>query len=160
MLGFPGGAAVKNPPANTGDPRNKGLIPGLGRSPGIENGNPLQYFLPEKCHGQRSLAGYSHGVAKGQTQLSNQADKTESTGVLPGTMAKSLIYIISFNPQGNTLGLFSLLSSLCVMHVQSLQSCPTLCDPMDYSPLGSSVRGILQAGILEWVAMPSSRGSS
>ena len=50
---------VKNPPANAGDPRNKGLIPELGRSPGIENGNPLQYFLPEKFHGQRSLAGYS-----------------------------------------------------------------------------------------------------
>ena len=33
------------------------------------------------------------------------------------------------------------------------QSCPTLCDPMDCSPPGSSVRGILQARILEWVAM-------
>ena len=37
------------------------------------------------------------------------------------------------------------------------QSCPTLCDPMDCGPPGSSVRGILQARILEWVAMPSSR---
>ena len=37
---------------------------------------------------------------------------------------------------------------------------PTLCDPMDCSPLGSSVHGILQARIREWVAMPSSRGSS
>ena len=37
---------------------------------------------------------------------------------------------------------------------------PTLCNPMDCSPPGSSVHGILQAGILEWVAMPSSRGSS
>ena len=43
---------------------------------------------------------------------------------------------------------------------KSLQSCPTLCDPMDYSPPDSSVHGILQARILEWVAMPSSRGSS
>ena len=34
------------------------------------------------------------------------------------------------------------------------------CDPMDYSLLGSSVHGILQARILEWVAMPFSRGSS
>ena len=41
-----------------------------------------------------------------------------------------------------------------------LQSCPTLGDPMDYSPPGSSVHGILQARILEWVAMLSSRGSS
>ena len=40
------------------------------------------------------------------------------------------------------------------------QSCPTPCDPMDCSPPGSSVHGILQARILEWVAMPSSRGSS
>ena len=40
------------------------------------------------------------------------------------------------------------------------QSCPTLCDPVDCSPPGSSVHGILQARILEWVAVPSSRGSS
>ena len=36
----------------------------------------------------------------------------------------------------------------------------TLCDPMDYSLPGSSIHGILQARILEWVALPSSRGSS
>ena len=35
-----------------------------------------------------------------------------------------------------------------------LQSCLTLCDPMDHSPPGSSVHGILKAGILEWVAIP------
>ena len=40
------------------------------------------------------------------------------------------------------------------------QLCPTLCDPMDCSPPGSSVHGILQERILEWVAMPSSRRSS
>ena len=39
------------------------------------------------------------------------------------------------------------------------QSCPTLCDPMDYSPPSSSVHGILQARILEWVVIPFSRGS-
>ena len=43
---------------------------------------------------------------------------------------------------------------------KSLQSCPTLCNPRDCGPQGSSVHGILQARILEWVAMPSSRGSS
>ena len=37
--------------------------------------------------------------------------------------------------------------------------CLTLCKPMYYSPPGSSVHGILQAGILEWVAIPFSRGS-
>ena len=40
------------------------------------------------------------------------------------------------------------------------QSCLTLCNPMDYSPPGSSVHSMLQTRVLEWVAMPSSRGSS
>ena len=40
------------------------------------------------------------------------------------------------------------------------QSCLTLCDPVDYSLLGSSVQGILQARILEWVAIFFSRGLS
>ena len=40
------------------------------------------------------------------------------------------------------------------------QSCPTLCDPMDCSPPGSSVHGLLQARILEWLAISSSRGTS
>ena len=43
---------------------------------------------------------------------------------------------------------------------KSLQSYLTLCDPMDCSPPGSSVHGILQARILEWVAMPFSKESS
>ena len=43
----------------------------------------------------------------------------------------------------------------CV-RAQSLQLCPTLCDPMDCSPPGSSVLGILQARIPEWVSMLSS----
>ena len=45
-------------------------------------------------------------------------------------------------------------------HKGSPQLCPTPCDPMECSPPGSSVRGILQARILEWVAIPFSRGSS
>ena len=52
------------------------------------------------------------------------------------------------------------LSSISQHCAQSLQSCPTLCSPMDCSLSGSSVHGIFQARILEWVAMPSSRGSS
>ena len=54
--GFPGGSAVKNPPAVQGD---TGSIPGLGTSPGEGNGNPLQCPCLENPHGQRSLAGYS-----------------------------------------------------------------------------------------------------
>ena len=50
--------------------------------------------------------------------------------------------------------------AITIMKVKVAQSCPTLCNPMDCSPPGSCVHGILQARILEWVAMPSSRGSS
>ena len=43
---------------------------------------------------------------------------------------------------------------------EAAQLCPTLCDPVDCNLLGSSVHGLLQARILEWVAIPFSRGSS
>ena len=54
----------------------------------------------------------------------------------------------------------------CVYHThaaaaaKSFQSCPTLCNPIDSSPLGSPVPGILQVRILEWVAIPFSRISA
>ena len=54
--------------------------------------------------------------------------------------------------------LYSHCSALCC--AKSLQSCSTLCDSMGCSPPGFSVHGILQARMLEWVPLPSSRGSS
>ena len=58
-------------------------------------------------------------------------------------------------------GMVSITNSMdmCYACAQSLQSCLTLCDPMDCSLPGSSVHEILQKRILEWVAMPSSRES-
>ena len=50
---------LKNPPANSGDVRDVGSIPGSGRISGGGHGNPLQYSCLENPHGQRSLAGYS-----------------------------------------------------------------------------------------------------
>ena len=46
------------------------------------------------------------------------------------------------------------------MHAKVLQSCPTLCDPIEQILPGSSVRGILQLKIQQWVSLPSSKGSS
>ena len=46
------------------------------------------------------------------------------------------------------------------MRAKSLQSCPTLCDPMDCSPPGASVHGIFQARVMEWAVISFSRGSS
>ena len=60
-LGFSSGAMVKNLPAGAGDIRDLGLIPGSGRSPGVENGNPLHYSCLGNSRGiprQGSLAGY------------------------------------------------------------------------------------------------------
>ena len=52
-------------------------------------------------------------------------------------------------------------TTLCEkMKVLLAQGCLTLCDPIDCNPPGSSVHGIVQARILEWVAIPFSRGSS
>ena len=52
------------------------------------------------------------------------------------------------------------LRTLCLLLKQGTQLCPTLCNLMDCSPPGSSVHEIFQARILEWVAIPFSRGSS
>ena len=60
---------VKNPLTIAGDARDADLIPRLGRW--IRKWQPTPVFLPRKFHGQKSLAGYSHGAAKSRTRLSN-----------------------------------------------------------------------------------------
>ena len=74
-------------------------------------------------------------------------------GLGPGTLPGHL------KAQGRGLALGHFPGNARV-RAKSLQSCPTLCDPMDCSPPGSSVRGILQARILDWAAIRSSSGSS
>ena len=66
-IGFPGGSDGKESTCNAGD---LGSIPGLGRSPGGEHGNPLQYFCLENPLGQRNLVGNS-------PQGSKELDTTE-----------------------------------------------------------------------------------
>ena len=67
-MGFPGCTVVKNLPANAGD---VGSIPGLGRSPGEENSNPLQYSCLEIPMDRGVWQATVHGFTKSQTQLSN-----------------------------------------------------------------------------------------
>ena len=67
FMGFPNGSAVKNPPANAGD---VGLISGLGRSPGGEHGNPVQYSCLGNPTGRGAWQAAVRGVAKSQTGLS------------------------------------------------------------------------------------------
>ena len=70
-LGFPGGAVVKKPPANAGDARDVGSIPGLGKSLEEGNGNPLQYSYLGYPMDRGAWQATVHGVAKTQTQLSD-----------------------------------------------------------------------------------------
>ena len=67
---------VKNPPANVGDVRVVGSIPGSGRSPGGGHGNPLQYFCLKNPHGQRNLEGYNPWCRKELDTMSDQAQVT------------------------------------------------------------------------------------
>ena len=60
---------VKNPPANAGDARNVGSIPGLRRSPGEGNGNPLQYAFLENSMDRGAWQATVRGVAKSWTRL-------------------------------------------------------------------------------------------
>ena len=71
--GFPGGSAVKTPPANGGDVGNPGSIPYLGRSLGEGNGYPLQYSCLENPIDRRAWQATVHGVTKSWTRLSNWA---------------------------------------------------------------------------------------
>ena len=61
---------VKNVPANTGDEKDAGLIPGWGRSLGVENGNPLQYSCLEHSMDIGAWRATVHGITKNRPQLS------------------------------------------------------------------------------------------
>ena len=68
IKGFPGGAEVKVSACNVGD---LGSIPGLGRSPGEGNGNPLQYSCLENPMDRGAWWATVHGVAKSRTRLND-----------------------------------------------------------------------------------------
>ena len=127
---------VKNLSANAGDIRDEGLIPGLGRSPGRGNGNPLQCSCLENPMETGAWWATVHRVAKSWTWL-----KWLSTHTVPVLMKHMLLFSCysGSNLQKNWTPLGSL---------------------MDCSLPGSSVHGISQVRILEWGAIYFSRGSS
>ena len=67
---FPGGTAVKNPPAKAGDTRDTGSFPGPERSPGVGNGNPSQYSCLENSMDRGAWWAIVHTVTKSWTWLS------------------------------------------------------------------------------------------
>ena len=144
-------------------------------------------FLPGKSHGQRSLVGYSPWGCKllpSPATCRGPGPAIEITGShcclpevshvspLPPRYMSGMMPDPAFSfprspgPLFRLWALFvghgaaELVSVVCLTRAKLLQSCLTLCKPMDCSPPGSSVHEILQARILEWVAVPSSGGPS
>ena len=86
--------AVKNLPANAGDIGDAGLIPGLRRSPGEGNGNPLQYSCLENPVDRGAWCAIVHGVAKSQTRLKH-LQRTDSWQSIQPTLFLSAMPIHS-----------------------------------------------------------------
>ena len=161
--GFWGGAVVKKQPVNSGD---TGSIPGSRRSPGVRNGNPLQYSCLENSTNRGAWWARVHGVSKSWTWLSTSMH-THTHLSLVNIMKYTCILTIDiiYNILSILILVYSLgkykyiyyysYNTLCVcvcvcvcVHTRA-QSCPILCDPTDCSPPDSSAHGILQARILE-----------
>ena len=68
---------VKNPPANAGDVRDTGLIPELRRSPGVGNGDLLQYSGLENSMDNGAWQATAHGIVKSWTLLNTERDASE-----------------------------------------------------------------------------------
>ena len=110
--------------------RRQGFDPWVEKIPWRREWQPTPVFLPGESHGQRSLTGYSPW---GYKRVEHIVTKQQ------------------FKPAENLLSQDS--PSPLLAAAKSLQSCPTLCNPIDGSPSGSPVSGILQARTLEWVAI-------
>ena len=100
---------VKNPPANARDLRDVGSIPGSGRSPGEENGNPLQYSCLESPMDRGAWRAAVHRVTRSRTQLSTLAHTCVYTHICPLPLEPP--YHPTSHPAGSSQS--TGLSSLC-----------------------------------------------
>ena len=145
LLHFPGGTSIKEPACQCRGHKRLGFDPWVGKIPWRRKWQPTPVFSPGEFHGQRSLVGYSPWGCK-------ESDLTKHTS------RNLTYYTLGSGPSSENTTVTITENYTCYMLVTQL--CTTLCNPMDCSPLGSPVREILQARILEWVAISFSRGSS
>ena len=143
ISGFSGGTSGKQPVCPCRRHKRCEFNPWVGRIPWKRAWWPTPIFLPGESHGQRSLVGYSPWGHRVEHDWSDLActhvwlfhwDKFLEVKLLLPNSKNILLHIVT-------------------TAAKSLQSCPTLCDPIDGSPPGSPVPGILQARTLEWVAI-------
>ena len=79
FLDFPGGTVIKNLFTNAVDSTDVGSIPGLGRSPGVGNNNPLQYSCLENSMDRRAWRATVHKAAKSLMELSERTQTVTRT---------------------------------------------------------------------------------
>ena len=156
--------------------------PWVGEIPWRRAWQPTLVFLPGESHGQRSLSA-TKSRKESDVVASIPSDFNFSVPSLFSYCSRDSLLVLLLTTliicicgpcqlflsfcSGASFLLFSMIPSypttslifLC-MYDKSLQSWPILCEPMDCTPPGFSVHGILQARILKCVAMPFSRGSS
>jgi len=176
MAHFPKCSTDKEYACNPGDTGYMSSMPGLGRSPG-GRWQPAPIFLPEN---PMDRGAWQATVQKG----CKESDMTEWLSTEAHTHTHTRIYVyIPFSRESSQsrdqtqvsriqvdslpaessekpniyIRTYIITIGMCVLVTQS---CPALCNLMNCNPPGSSVHEILQARILEWVAMLSSRGSS
>ena len=121
---------------------------------------PIQGSNPSLLHYRQIIYHLSHQGSPPWVQLINPYRQQRKTDFHISSQHSCLLQIVCLHPK-NKLTVLRGWGGCQDMYVHSSHHlCLTLCHPMDCSPPGSSVHGILQARILEWVALPSSRGSS
>ena len=169
---------VKNQPPNVGDVRDVSLIPGLGRSlirdwlqnPPFRVNSPWatrsRHMLPDEWWTSSAMtvrppsSAFSTLKNAWAGQVTQRPVPRRQHTLKQERESRTLSYqngsrVVKQNDFGIGLTWVAILAP----QVLVAQLCPTLCDPMDCSLPGSSVHGILQVRILEWVAMPFSRRS-
>ena len=99
------------------------------------------------------MCGVHHRLG-GNLCVSVEVEAEEASRLGRGQcLCDRLLPCVSRRKTSHTLRTFSITNAAAAAAAKSLQSCPTLCDPIDGSPPGSPVPGILQARTLEWVAI-------
>ena len=123
---------------------------------------PCPSLSPEVCSNSCPLSRWCHPTISSSVTLFSCPQSFPASGSFPVSWPLRMrrprycSFCFSISPSSEYSGLISLRTTgLIAVKVKVAQSCPTLCDPMDYT-----VHGILQARILEWVACPFSSGSS
>ena len=123
--------------------------PNLPVTKGEGNGTLLQYSCL-KILWMEEPGGLQSTGTQSQTQLSDPAIDACLQDLLELAPKKDVLFIIGdWNAKVGSQDL----AAAAAATAKSLQSCPTLCDPIDGSPPGSAIPGILQARTLEWVAI-------